>query len=49
VLPIYAEADLIPGAVVNGPCIVDVGDTTIYVPEGSECGRDQYFNFTLTA
>ena len=49
VLPIYAEADLVPGSVVNGPCIVDVGDTTIYVPEGSECGRDQYFNFTLTA
>jgi len=47
-IPIYAEAQITPGASVSGPCIVDVGDTTIYVPAGSTCERDRYFNFILT-
>ena len=47
-LPVYAEASLTPGTTVDGPCIVDVGDTTIYVPDGATCARDQHFNFALT-
>ncbi len=47
-IPVYAEADFVPGATVEGPCILDVGDTTIYVPNGSTCGRDRFFNFTIT-
>lgn len=47
-LPVYAESVLKPGVTVEGPCIIDVGDTTIYVPEGSTSTRDRYFNFTLT-
>jgi len=47
-VPVYAEADLPPGTRLEGPCIVDVGDTTLYVPSGATCARDRYFNFSLT-
>ena len=46
-VPVYAEADLPPGTRIDGPAIIDVGDTTIYVPSGAACGRDRFFNFTL--
>lgn len=46
-VPVYAEADLPPGTHIDGPAIIDVGDTTIYVPSGAACGRDRFFNFTL--
>lgn len=47
-LPVYAEASLTPGTTVTGPCIVDVGDTTVYVPDGATCARDHHFNFALS-
>jgi N-methylhydantoinase A len=47
-LRIYAEAAIAPGVAVEGPCIVDVGDTTLYVPDGSTASRDELFNFVLT-
>ena len=47
-VPVYAEADVPPGTTLHGPCIVDVGDTTLYVPSGATCARDRYFNFSLT-
>ena len=47
-VPVYAEADLTPGATVEGPAIVDVGDTTVFVPTGAVCGRDRFFNFTIS-
>lgn len=46
-VPVYAEAALPPGTTIAGPCIVDVGDTTLYVPSGATCTRDRYFNFSL--
>lgn len=46
-IPVYAETDLAPGASVAGPCIIDVGDTTIYVPARANCVRDRYFNFSI--
>ena len=46
-VPVYAEAALPPGTTIAGPCIVDVGDTTLYVPSGASCSRDRYFNFSL--
>jgi len=48
VIDIYQEADLMPGTSIFGPCIVDIGDTTIYVPGGAECVRDRFYNFVLT-
>ena len=47
-IPVYAESGFVPGASVGGPCIIDVGDTTVYVPGGATCGRDRFFNFTIT-
>ncbi|MCB2049793.1 MAG: hydantoinase/oxoprolinase family protein [Novosphingobium sp.] len=47
-VPVYAEKDLPPGIRLDGPCIVDVGDTTLYVPSGAVCARDRFFNFSLT-
>lgn len=48
-VPIYAEKDLAPGSRISGPAIVDVGDTTIYLPDRAHCSRDRYFNFILDA
>jgi N-methylhydantoinase A len=47
-VPVYAESSLMPGVTISGPCIIDVGDTTIYVPDGATCTRDASRNFALT-
>ena len=47
-IPVYIEADLTPGATVAGPCIIDVGDTTLYIPSGAICSRDRFFNFSVS-
>ena len=47
-IAVYSEADLTPGATVEGPCIIDVGDTTLYIPTNATCIRDQFFNFSVT-
>ena len=47
-LPVFPESQLPPGASVDGPCIIDVGDTTVYVPAKVTCTRDRYFNFALS-
>lgn len=46
-VPIYADADLRPGTSVTGPAILDLGDTTVYVPDGVKSERDKFFNFVL--
>jgi hypothetical protein len=33
---------------VTGPAILDLGDTTVYVPEGAMAERDEHFNFLLS-
>jgi len=33
---------------VEGPCIIDVGDTTLYIPSNATCERDRFFNFSVT-
>jgi N-methylhydantoinase A len=47
-LPVFPESQLPPGASVDGPCVIDVGDTTIYIPDNVSCARDRYFNFALS-
>jgi N-methylhydantoinase A len=43
------DADLTaPGMGFEGPGIIDVRDTTIYVPEGSRIERDEFMNFRIT-
>jgi N-methylhydantoinase A len=47
-VPVYADISLVPGTLVNGPAILDLGDTTVYVPEGATATRDEHFNFLLS-
>jgi len=47
-IPVFREVDLTPGAKVEGPCIIDVGDTTLYIPSNATCERDRFFNFSVT-
>lgn len=45
---VFEESALPPGSQVVGPCIVDVGDTTVFVPGGASCARDAQRNFHLS-
>jgi N-methylhydantoinase A len=47
-LPVFPESELPPGASVVGPCIIDVGDTTVYIPEKATCARDRFYNFAVS-
>jgi N-methylhydantoinase A len=44
----YDAEGMAPGAHFEGPGIVDVCDTTIYVPAGARIERDAFENFRLT-
>ena len=44
----YDAQHMTPGAHFDGPGIVDVRDTTIYVPGGTRIERDEFQNFRLT-
>lgn len=46
-IPVFAESVLTPGTEITGPCIIDVGDTTIYLPPGARCKRDAAYNFDI--
>lgn len=46
-VPIYVEREIVPGMSLTGPAIIDARDTTIYVPTGVTCSRDEWFNFVL--
>lgn len=47
-IPIYRESVIGVDQQVDGPCIIDVGDTTLYLPERSSAARDSFSNFILT-
>ena len=46
--PIYDSEKMAPGAWFEGPGIIEVRDTTIYVPRDAVVERDGYMNFRLT-
>jgi len=46
--PIYDSEKMQPGAWFEGPGIIEVRDTTIYVPRNAIVERDGYLNFRLT-
>jgi N-methylhydantoinase A len=46
-MAVYADERLFPGASLQGPAIVEVRDTTIYVPVGAELGVDEFSNYVL--
>ncbi len=46
-IPVYEDTLFLPGMKVNGPAIIDESDTTVYVPDGATCRRDEWFNLVL--
>jgi N-methylhydantoinase A len=46
-LPVYSDERLLPGARLSGPAIIEVRDTTIYVPVGASFAVDEYANYVL--
>ncbi len=46
-MAVYADERLTPGARLQGPAIVEVRDTTIYVPVGAELSVDEFSNYVL--
>jgi N-methylhydantoinase A len=46
-IPVYDDVRLLPGMTVTGPAIIDESDTTVYVPSGATCRRDEWFNLIL--
>ena len=47
-IPVIDDTSVVTGVRVDGPAIIDGGDTTIYVPQGTMAERDAYDNFVLT-
>jgi N-methylhydantoinase A len=47
-IPVLDDASFAIGARVEGPAIIDEGDTTVYVPPGTHAARDEYGNYVLT-
>jgi N-methylhydantoinase A len=47
-IPVIDDASFGVGVEVEGPAIIDEGDTTVYVPPGTTATRDEYRNFVLT-
>ncbi|HIF10957.1 MAG TPA: LysR family transcriptional regulator [Sneathiellales bacterium] len=45
--PVYDSEKMKPGAWFQGPGIIEVRDTTIYVPREATVERDGYLNFIL--
>jgi N-methylhydantoinase A len=46
-MPVYADDRLFPGAQLRGPAIVEVRDTTIYVPVDAELRVDEFGNYVM--
>ncbi len=45
--PIYTAEKMSPGACFEGPGVIEVSDTTIYVPHRASVERDEFMNFRL--
>ena len=44
---IFESGKIEPGGIIYGPSIIEVKDTTIYVPENATLTRDKYTNFRV--
>jgi N-methylhydantoinase A len=45
---VYDDARFTPGSSVEGPCVIDENDTTIFVPTGATASRDGHLNYRIT-
>ncbi|WP_223593798.1 hydantoinase/oxoprolinase family protein [Neobacillus bataviensis] len=46
-IPTYVSQEISVGDLINGPAIVEAGDTTIYVPEYASITKDEYLNYVM--
>ena len=46
-MSVYSDERLAPGARISGPAILELRDTTIYVPEDAELGVDEFANYVM--
>jgi N-methylhydantoinase A len=46
-IPIYDDVDVLPGAELDGPCIIEADDTTVYVPADTSIRRDEHWNLHM--
>ena len=46
-MSIYSDERLAPGARIDGPAILELRDTTIYVPEDAELLVDEFANYVM--
>jgi N-methylhydantoinase A len=47
-VPIFEDTVVTPGAGLDGPCVIEADDTTIYVPRGSSVARDERWNLEMS-
>jgi N-methylhydantoinase A len=47
-IPIYEDESVGPGTVLQGPCVIEADDTTVYVPRGSSVERDELWNLRMS-
>jgi N-methylhydantoinase A len=47
-LRVYDDGSFTPGSQVDGPCVIDANDTTIFVPSGATAFRDGHLNYRIT-
>ena len=47
-VPVYDDQRFSAGSKIGGPAIIDVSDTTIFVPPNHEARRDEFMNYVLT-
>jgi N-methylhydantoinase A len=47
-VPIFEDSKLTPGSKLEGPCVIEADDTTIYVPPGSTIDRDAHWNLHMS-
>ncbi|HEY1775324.1 MAG TPA: hydantoinase/oxoprolinase family protein [Solirubrobacteraceae bacterium] len=47
-LPIYRDGSISAGDTLEGPCVIDATDTTIYVPDGASAHRESTMAYRLT-
>jgi N-methylhydantoinase A len=45
---VYDDVRFTPGSSVDGPCLIDENDTTIFVPTGATAERDGHQNYRIT-
>jgi N-methylhydantoinase A len=48
-VPVYEGARFTAGTAVQGPAVIDEHDTTLYLPPGWRCRRDELANYVLEA